>query len=273
MKKISSILLIIISLAGVFLIGWRTFFTVTEGILADLPPLPQNLSAEILPPEISLTEPLPIFMYHHVKDYPSGKTKENTRIIVSPANFQSQINWLVTNGFETVDFSYLENPVKLSKKPIILTFDDGYQDAYTQVFPILKKYNLTATFYLVIGDIGKSGSLTKNQILEMQQAGMKFGSHSLTHPDLTKISRKQAQEQIYGSKKLLEQQIRTEVKDFCYPGGTFNHDIENIVINSGYTTATIIGNEINTEKINPFELKRLDIINDTNFENLTILKY
>jgi peptidoglycan/xylan/chitin deacetylase (PgdA/CDA1 family) len=70
----------------------------------------------------------------------------------------------------------------------------------------------------------------------------------------------------------LERIIGTNVTDFCYPGGTLNQNIENIVTNSGYATATTTVNKINSGKTDPMRLNRLDITNDTQFENLPALK-
>ena len=133
MKKISFILLFSISLVGIFLILHQAYLTDKENntslIFAKMPP---NLSSQISPNEIFVSPAVPILMYHHVQDYPYGKDLSSVSIFVSPATFEAQLNWLASNDFQTVDLSYFKNPTRLSGKPIILTFDDGYQDAYDQ---------------------------------------------------------------------------------------------------------------------------------------------
>ncbi|MEI8344427.1 MAG: polysaccharide deacetylase family protein [Candidatus Moraniibacteriota bacterium] len=270
MKKISFILLLFISLLGVFLIFCQIYANNRENFPISME-IPPNLNSQITPTEVFVSPAVPILMYHHIQDYPGGKNPADASIFVSPASFEAQLNWLALNNFQTVNLSYFKNPTRISGKPIVLTFDDGYQDAYDQVFPILKKYGFRATFYPIVNNINKSGFLTKNEILEMQTNGMTFGSHSLSHPNLTEISEQQAEQEIYASKKILEKIIGKEVSDFCYPGGKLNQNAINILANSGYQTATTTSNKVNLGKTDPLQLNRLDVQNDTHFENFPAL--
>ncbi len=264
-------MLLFVSLLGVFLICARSFSLLNQDNALLLPAVPPNLNAQISPSEVFVSPAVPILMYHHIQDYPYGKDLSSVSIFVSPANFEAQLNWLALNNFQTVNLSYFQNPTRISGKPIVLTFDDGYQDAYDQVFPMLRKYGFAATFYPIVNNIDKSGFLTKKEILEMQASGMTFGSHSLSHPNLTEISESQAQQEIYASKIILQQITGKEVLDFCYPGGKLNQNAINIVANSGYRTAVTTSNKINLGKTDSFQLNRLDIQNDTRFENLPAL--
>lgn len=272
MRKIFLSSIIFISLLGVSLIFYRLSLVIESNNPWALPEMPPNLNSQANPVNIAVSPPVPILMYHHIQNYPSGNDQSSSDMFVSPQNFDSQMQWLAANNFQTVDLSYFNNQIKLSKKPVVLTFDDGYQDAYTQAFPILKKYNFRATFYIIANDINKSGYLTKDEILEMMKYGMKFGSHSLSHPNLTTIPEEKAEQEIFGSKIILQRITGSIVSDFCYPGGTFNQNVENIVINSGYTTGTTTINNVNAGKTDPFRLNRLNIRNDTQFENLPALK-
>ena len=265
LKMKYKILFIFVFLIGLFLILWKAFLVVETKIALDLSPAATNLSSQATPHEISVPFPVPILMYHHIQDYPGNS---NSILFVSPQNFESQMKWLSDNNFQTVSFDYLKNPTKLSGKPVILTFDDGYKDAFEIALPILEKYNFQATFYLIVDDINKPAYLTKDEILELKNDGMHFGSHTLSHPDLTTISEQQAEQEIYGSKTMLEQLIGSKISDFCFPGGVSDEEIENIVINSGYSTATTTASGINVGDIDPFKLNRLNILNDTKFQNL-----
>lgn len=273
MKKTSAIFLILISLFGASLIFYRIYsMTTGKDSPFPLPEIPSGLSNQISPGEIFVSPAVPILMYHHIQNYPGGKNPSDAGIFVSPENFESQLKWLSENNFQTVGLRYFQNPVKPSGKPIILTFDDGYQDAYDVVFPLLKKYNFQATFYPIVNNIDKSGFLTRAEILKMQAGGMTFGSHSLSHPNLTEISQQKAQQEIYASKKILEGITGKDVLDFCYPMGRVNQNAVNVVGNSGYETATTTSNEINLGKTDPLQLNRLDIQNDTKFEDFPALK-
>ncbi len=272
MKKISLLLLLFISLLGVFLIFARSFSIFNKDNQLFWPKVPSNLNAQISPHEVSVSPAVPILMYHHIKDYPYGEDLSSVSIFVSPVSFEAQLDWLASNNFQTVNLSYFQNPTRISGKPIVLTFDDGYQDAYDQVFPTLKKYGFSATFYLITDNIDKPGFLTAKEILEMQAGGMTFGSHSLSHPNLTEISEQQAQQEIYTSKKNLEKVLGKQVVDFCYPGGKLNQNAINIVANSGYETAATTSNQINFGKTDLLQLNRLDVENETHFENLEALQ-
>jgi len=124
----------------------------------------------------------------------------------------------------------------------------------------------------VENDIDKPGHLTRDEILEMQREGMHFGSHTLSHPDLTTISEQQAQKEIYESRTDLEKMLHAKISDFCFPGGAFNQDVENIVSNSGYRTAVTTNNTTNFGQTDPLQLNRLDIRDNTKFEDLPNFK-
>ena len=272
MKKTFFLFRVLLSLLGTSLIMRRLFLSVQENHLRTPPAIPANLNSPVTPQKISLTPAVPILMYHHIQAYPGGQNPSSPSIFVSPENFTAQLDWLAANDFQTVTPAYLTHPEKIDKKPLILTFDDGYRDVYDTAFPLLKKYHFQATFYLIVNNIDKPGFLTQAQILEMQQAGMNFGSHTLSHPNLTTISDQKAAEEIYASKKILEQITGTPVTDFCYPGGAISQAVENIVANSGYTTAVTTVNESNANQVDPLRLNRLFIQNDTRFPDLPALK-
>src|SRR5665647_414113 len=114
-----------------------------------------------------------------------------------------QIVWLKENGYQSVAPHFFETPQTLSSRPIVLTFDDGYQDAYDTAFPILKKYQMTGMFYLIVNKVGTPGYLTWDEIAWMQEEGMSFGSHTLSHPDLRKLSKIDLEKELRESKKIL----------------------------------------------------------------------
>ena len=272
MKKIFYPFLIFLSLLSVFLIVQRVVLTARENNNMTLPDIPANLAAPATPKELNVSPAVPILMYHHIQIYPGGDNPSSPTIFVSPASFRAQLDWLVAHNFATVNPSYLLHPTPLAKKPVILTFDDGYQDAFDTIFPILEKYHFQATFFPIVDNIGAGGFLNQAEIMEMKQAGMNFGSHTLTHVDLTQVDATQAAREIYASKIILERITGAPVTDFCYPGGFVNATVENIVANSGYATATTTVNTVNAGSIDPLRLNRLFIQDTTRFDDLPALK-
>ena len=123
---------------------------------------------------------VPVLMYHAVGDDCWGEA----HLFVKPAELESQLQYLQDHGYETIfpeDLAHVEQ----YKKPVILTFDDGYDDNYTQLFPLLQKYNMKATIFMIAGDIGKPHKLTRPQLRELVQSGLvSIQSHGWSHRNM-----------------------------------------------------------------------------------------
>ncbi|PIU24252.1 hypothetical protein COT12_01995 [Candidatus Berkelbacteria bacterium CG08_land_8_20_14_0_20_39_8] len=204
---------------------------------------------------------VPILMYHHIRNYNDPNDKLGTDLSVSTASFKFQIDYLKNNGFSAISFeSWLNFPnKKLPKKPIILTFDDGYSDAFDNVLPILEADNQIGTFYIISGFVGKEGFLNTDQIKKMSEMGMEIGSHSVDHPNLATASPEKLSQELSNSKSLLEQIIGKKIIGFCYPSGDYNPEVEKAVENAGYLTSTTTNSGISTTKNDKFSLPRLRI--------------
>lgn len=204
---------------------------------------------------------VPILMYHHIRNYNQPNDTIGTNLSVSPDNFNAQIKYLKDNGFTTITFSdFLNFPTKkLPEKPIILTFDDGYNDAYDNAFLPLKQNGQVGVFYIISGFVGRPDTLTSNQIKEISASDMEVGSHTIDHPDLTKISAVKLDSELQGSKKNLESIIGKSVVSFCYPSGKNNAEVDNAVKNAGYSTATTTSSGISSTSENKFTLSRIRI--------------
>ena len=132
-----------------------------------------------------------------------------------------------------------------SKLNFGITFDDGYEDNLINALPVLKKYNFTATCFIVPNLIGKTNLWDKKQFKLMDRvqikdwldAGMSIGSHSSNHLDLTKINHDQVMREIGDSKKILEDIFAVEIKNFCYPFGRFDKNTLKYVRQNGYLKA------------------------------------
>ncbi|MGD0035692.1 MAG: polysaccharide deacetylase family protein [Bacteroidota bacterium] len=194
---------------------------------------------------LSSIHELPVLMYHRVVERKLASAEYD--IHITQQNMEKQLLFLKHRGFETIGFEDLLHR-QLPKKPIILTFDDGYEDNYYYLFPLLKKYQMKAVIY-IIGDrqlrnnawdiqegLQEAKLLTPNQIMEMLKSGLlEFGAHSMSHPDLTKLSPNEIHKEIGGSKNALETFLSKPVVSFAYPYGSVSEEIKSITAQEGFT--------------------------------------
>jgi len=155
---------------------------------------------------------LPILVYHVVRPSDPSDSAEVRSLAQAPEVFGAQMDHLKKAGYQVVRFSdlknYLTNAVPLARNPIILSFDDGWASQYTYAFPILKKHNYPATFFIFSNSIGHRNFLSLDNLREMIAAGMTVGSHSRSHPYLAKITDEHLlREEIEGSKRILEKML------------------------------------------------------------------
>lgn len=206
---------------------------------------------------------VPILMYHSV----SPSASRQTMLAVKPETFERQMRFLKNIHYNVITLEELSTLIKDKKKipprTIIITLDDGYRDNYTYAFAVLKKYNLTATIFIIINEVGRpqGDRLSWDQIKVMQDSGLiVFGSHALGPEPLNKIKREQeVKDQVFLSKQILEQKLGKKVYAFSYPEGRFNAKIRQLVIDAGYrvAVATNPGKRYPSDDI--FVLKRLRI--------------
>jgi peptidoglycan/xylan/chitin deacetylase (PgdA/CDA1 family) len=122
----------------------------------------------------------------------------------------------------------------------VLTFDDGYRDAYTAAWPVLKKYGFGATFFVITDLIDNPRYLTKDQIRELAANDMEIGDHSASHSELPALSRAQLQREIVESKAVLERILGGPVLSFCYPSGHNSLAVRQVVQAAGYASAVTV---------------------------------
>ena len=207
--------------------------------------------------EISLLADVPILNYHKVDDFYHS-------LSIPPEEFEEQMKYLSEHGFTTITpdqlMAYLNHDRELPENPILITFDDGYLDNFTNAYPIMKKYGFTATIFLVTNKVGHEGNfMTWDQVRTMQKDGFVFGSHTVSHAALTKVSREQGMMELTDSRKELEQQLGVKARYFAYPTGAYNRQIEDMVKQAGYKAAfTIRYGQAGTES-NPYALERIPI--------------
>ena len=165
---------------------------------------------------------IPVLMYHYVNGRPPPDELD-WNLTVTEADFARQVSYLRCAGYYSITLSQLYDAMQggspLPEKPVILTFDDGYKDAYSNAFPLLRSAGLGGTFGIVTDWVGQPDYVNWDQLREMTAAGMEVASHSVSHPDLGRQPDNVVRDQLSRSKQVLEQQLGLPVPFFIYPAG------------------------------------------------------
>lgn len=246
---------------------FRTNLFLTGIVCAVFVCAPMTSLAASAPVSI-LPSTVPIVVYHSVSmGYETASTK-NKEYYVEPAMFEKQLQYLQQKGYDVISFGtlvdHLTKSAPFQKKSIVLTFDDGVENQYQNAFPLLKKYGVTATFFIYTNPIGRSKNfMTWDQIKALQAAGMTIGDHTMHHPFLQKITDpKILNDEIVGSKNILEKELGTKITFFAYPFYQTSPAAIALLKSSGYTAArsgyTSVPNSANTL----FDLRAVEANND-----------
>ena len=206
---------------------------------------------------------IPILTYHQIG---LSKETDSPSIYLSRDDFQKHIEWLLRQKYEFVGLNEVVDAInrgkKASEKKVIITFDDGYEGIYQHAFPVLKKHKLMATVFLISNKIGtaeKFSYLDKAQIQELQRHGFEFGSHSLSHKDLSVLNETELISEVRDSKKKIEDLLGQACPHFCYPYGKWNQKVQTRVRDAGYQSAcSSLNGRWNTAE-DLFALKRIGI--------------
>lgn len=181
-----------------------------------------------------------IMMYHHIDD-------KDRRLSVSRANLDAQIKYLLDNGYKFIKLSEAFKTFASSTtstpydKTLVLTFDDGYRDFYTNAYPILKKYNVPAGLYVVDQDIGKRNNVTWKMIKQLHSEGLvEIGVHTMNHLRLAELKPEQAYYQMAKSKELLEVSLQAKIDTVVYPFGGFNDSVKQQAKQIGFIGAASV---------------------------------
>lgn len=212
---------------------------------------------------------IPILIYHSVRPYYPGITNLVKEYTVPPDIFDDQMKYLRDNGFTVVVFddvwAYFQNGTPLPAKPVMITFDDGWENQYVYAYPILKKYKYTGIFYVYPNAIGSKVFLKWPELKEMIAGNMVIADHTQTHPELPKITDPALlKKEIAGSKGVLEKELGIKVMDFAYPFGAYNdHDIQ-IIKNAGYRSARTVHTGVKADSSAPYTIDGIIITGDFN---------
>lgn len=224
--------------------------------------LPKEISDKLSDSTSSANLRIPILMYHYVEyvSDPGDSIRKSLNIV--PFVFQNQIKTLVEAGYNFITPSELAEMIdgraEIPPRPIVLSFDDGYQDFYQNVFPVLKKYNIKSVNYVIAGFIDKPNFMYSWQVREIATSGaVEIGSHTVNHIALRGEKRAKAEFEIFKSKEILEKLIGQPVISFAYPSGSFDLQAEELVKKAGYKTAVSTVPGIMATDQNKFFLYRI----------------
>lgn len=182
-----------------------------------------------------------VLLYHRVA--PSGTSDP---LCVTPEQFEAHMRYLSKRGFTTCGLHAAEG----ARRPVVVTFDDGYLDTYSIAFPILERYGFTATVFLVTGDVGASTGwgppapaplMSWAQVAELARRGISFQSHTRTHPDLTRCSDAVALAELVDSRAELEDRLGLAVDSLAYPYGSYDARVVALTEQAGYRSGWAAG--------------------------------
>jgi len=186
---------------------------------------------------------VPVLMYHHIGEAPPGADSLRRGLTVSEANFRNQLRYLKDAGYETITVArlveHLSSGAELPEKPVVITLDDGYRDAYEVALPVLQEFGYVATFFLLTAPIdeGQPEFVTWEQVRLLHEAGMETGAHTYTHPDLRGKSTDYVVWQVLGSKEAIEARTGEPVRVFAYPSGAHDDHAVQVVRSAQFWAA------------------------------------
>lgn len=205
-------------------------------------------------------EGFPILEYHMVQQ----EEPKNARAYNVPVtDFIEQLDYLQQQGYTTIsirDFLRAKKGLQeLPPKPVILTFDDGYETNYTELLPILEERGLKATVFMVGNDVGKEGYLSYEQLKDMEKRGIEIGGHTANHLPLTEMDFAAARDEVKLSKLLMEWNGLKTIYTLSYPNGKYTTELRDMLQEEEYLAAVTGDAGLNTFDTDPYQLQRINI--------------
>jgi peptidoglycan/xylan/chitin deacetylase (PgdA/CDA1 family) len=209
--------------------------------------LPALLLGALLGPANTAARPtaharaVPILMYHVVNRPPPGVAYPN--LYVRPQDFAKQMAWLARQGYHAITLQraydyWTRGAPPLPRRPVVISFDDGYLSQYTRAFPVLQRHRWPAVLNMEVNFLQPAGGLRPWRVRRLLAAGWELDAHTLTHPDLTTLDTTELRRQVAGSRAALRRLFHVPVNFFCYPAGRYDEQVVGEVRRAGFLGAT-----------------------------------
>jgi peptidoglycan/xylan/chitin deacetylase (PgdA/CDA1 family) len=214
-------------------------------------------------PAAAYRGPVPILTYHQVRAAPDGhRSPASARFWVPARRFRAQIEGLAHRGFHGVTLSRVwaawHGGRALPARPVVVSFDDGYASQYANAEPVLTRRGWPAVLNLQVDRIDAPGGLLSGEVEALVDSGWELASHTLTHPDLTRVSAAELKREVVNSRIALEREY-APVKFFCFPYGRSDAAVRAAVRAAGYTGATTTHRGIASRRDDRFALPRITV--------------
>lgn len=217
-------------------------------------------SASASAPAREVATPVPILMYHVIGDPPSGAPYPE--LYVSRRDFEAQTRWLARHGYQAVTqrdvWNHWHRGRALPRRAIVITFDDGYRSVADRALPSMQARGWPGVLNLTVKNLRVRGGLSEWRVRKLIAAGWELGSHSLTHPDLTRLDDATLTREIAGSRLILRSRFGVRVDFFCYPAGRYDAAVIRAVRRAGYFGATTTIEGV-ARPGQPYELQRIRV--------------
>jgi len=193
---------------------------------------------------------VPVLMYHQVSPSPHPSFRRYT---VTVREFTRQMRWLAAFGYHAIDMDSLVRARlgqgSLPKRPVVITFDDGFQGCADHAVPVLRAHKLTAIFYLVTGLMGETSRwllpelglelplMSWDSARALVAQGFQCGAHTVTHPRLAGLDPARCRAELTDARSRLETELGRPVVHLAYPYGSHDHAVQGMAAEAGYATA------------------------------------
>ena len=214
---------------------------------------------------------VPILAFHKIGPVPPAS--QFPRNYVRPEQLDALLRSLRSAGYEGIGFdqyvAHRRGAGSLPRKPILLTFDDGYQSTKDIAAPILRRHGFTATIFVVAGRLGGSNAwdaeetqeplLSADEILALRAEGFHFGSHTMTHVRLTRMAPEAALLELRESRSALESLLHEPVRTICYPWAQHDATVRSLARDAGYDSGVGIRRRLNRDTTDLMALHRIPV--------------
>ncbi|MEU5001436.1 polysaccharide deacetylase family protein [Streptomyces sp. NPDC021622] len=219
---------------------------------------------------------VPILMYHSIAHEPTEATRE---LSVSPGAFAEQLELLGERGFTPLSTAGLaaiwRTPGRtLPARPVLITFDDGYEGVHRHALPVLAKHGFASTLFVSTGWLrgaydtggGLDLMLDWDQVRELAAAGTEIGGHSHTHPELDQLDDEDLWFELLRCKDIIADELGTRPLSFAYPYGYSSRRVRRTVRGAGFAQSLAVNNGLARRTQGPYALKRVTVRRSTGIE-------